>query len=160
MRFPWLTVGLAALLAASAAACSQPEADARSAIEARYEEYNRAYMAKDYEALAEIFDPAFVLNSDGEGPGAMKRDVMLQRMQFMSQRLTISNARTRIVALKPVGDAYEVTAEWTGDSAYVPLQESPDDPARRASTEQDSIDTWKKTPQGWRLVRRVLAADD
>lgn len=160
MRYAWLALGLATCVVAPGAACAKSEDEARSAIEARYEDYNRAYMAKDYKALAEIFDPEFVLKSKGEGPGAMKRDVMLQRMQFMAQRLTISNAKTAIVSIKAVGDAYEVSAHWTGDSSYVPPKESLDDPSRRAKTEQDSVDTWKKTPQGWRLVQRVLAADD
>lgn len=159
VRHTWLALGLFAIMSVPVAACAQSEQEAQAAIAARYEDYNRAYMAKDYKALAEIFDPEFVLTSKGEGPASMTRDVMLQRMQAMSQRLTISNAKTTIVSIKAVGDAYEVSTHWTGDSSYVPPKESPDDPARRARTEQAAVDTWKKTPQGWRLVQRVLAGD-
>lgn len=160
MRWTWLAAALATIAAMPVVACAPSEDEARTAIEARYADYNRAYMAKDYRALVEVFDPEFVLTSKGEGPASMTREVMLQRMQVMSQRLTISNATTTILSIKAVGDAYEVSAHWTGDSSYVPPTESPDDPSRRAKTQQASVDTWKKTPQGWRLVRRVLAADD
>ena len=160
MRWTWFALGLAAIVAAPAVVRAQSEREVQTAIQARYDEYNRAYMKKDYKALAEVFDPAFTLKSKGEGSGSMKLAPMLQRMELVSQRLTVSNAKTRIVSIKAVGDAYEVSAVWTGDSSYVPPKGSQDDPPRSGKAEQTFTDTWKKSEKGWWIVERRLAGDD
>jgi hypothetical protein len=160
MRRIAFALSLAAIIAASAPLRAAPEQEARKAIQARYDEFNRAYMKKDFKAVADVFDPECMLKTKGEGSRSMKVERMLEDMQAVSQRLTVSNAKTRIVSIKAVGDAYEVSAAWTGESSYVPPKGSKDDPPRSGKTEQTTSDTWKRSEKGWRIVQRVLERDD
>jgi ketosteroid isomerase-like protein len=160
MKWLGFAFSVAGIVGASAWLPALSAEDARTAIEARYEHYNRAYMQKDFTALAAVFDPAFVLKSPGEGSGSMPLGRMLQGMQMVAKRLSVTNAQTRIVSFKRNGDTCEVAAIWTGDSSYVPPAGSRDDPPRSGKTEQASVDTWKQTAEGWQLVQRILASDD
>src|SRR5262249_32005101 len=153
-------LSLAASIAAFSPVRAETELDARKAIQARYDEFNRAYMQKNFKALADVFDPDCKVNTNGEGSKSMKVDRMLQTMQVVSQRLTVSHAKTRIVSIKAVDHNYEVIAVGTGDSSYVPPKGTKDDPPRSGKTEQTTSDTWKKSEKGWRIVKRVLQRDN
>src|SRR5262249_15756149 len=103
-------LSLAAIMAAVAPVRAGTEREARGAIQGQYDPINLAYMKKDFKTVAQVFDPDGELKTNGEGSKSMKVARMLQDMQAMAQRLTVSHAKTRIVSIKAVGDAYEVSA--------------------------------------------------
>jgi ketosteroid isomerase-like protein len=148
-----------AILVTLPIARAETEKDAHSAIQARYDEFNRAYMKKDFKAVAAVFDPECSVTFKN-GKKSIKSAVLVQSMQAVSSRLTVSHATTRIVSIKADGDAYVVAAVWTGDSSYVPPLGSKDDPPRSSKTEQSVSDTWKKSGKGWRIVQRIIEGAD
>ncbi len=155
-----LVLGLLVAIAAPTFAAAGTVREARRAIQARYEQFDRAYMKKDFVGVGDVFDPACTLQGTGETKVPMKAERLVRNMKVMSSRLTVTRAKTRIVSIKSVGDAYEVSAVWTGHSTYTPPAGSVDDPPRSGDTEQTVTDTWKKSPQGWHIVKRVIQRVD
>jgi hypothetical protein len=129
--------------------------DARRAIQSRYDQFDRAYMKKDFRTVAEVFTPKCMLKLSGEGR-SMSASRVIQGMEALSRSLTISHARTQILSVNAAGTEYEVTAVWTGNSTYVPVSKSKEDPARRSRTKQNVRDTWQKTDKGWQIRQRII----
>jgi hypothetical protein len=135
--------------------------DAKRAIQSRYDQFDRAYMRKDFKTVAQVFTPKCMMKLNGEGR-SMSAARVIQGMEALSRSLTISHARTHILSVNLVGTEYEVTAIWTGNSTYIPVSQSKEDPARRTRTKQNVRDTWQKTDKGWQIRQRIIedAEDD
>lgn len=152
-----MLVVLSAVLAAGAIA--QGDSAARKAIQSRYDDYNRAYMKKDFKKVGEMFSSDCVFFLGGEGR-SMKASRALKGMEAMAGSLTIKNAKTRIVSIVAKGEQYEVVAAWSGHSNYVSsIKGSKEDPPRQADSKQAYRDTWKKTDKGWQIVGRIIGQD-
>jgi uncharacterized protein (TIGR02246 family) len=133
--------------------------DARRAIQARYDLFNRACMHKDFKTVGEVFTPDCLLTLVSEGR-SMKASQMVAGMKALSKSLTVSRAKTQILSMKSTGNGYEVAAVWTGYSVYAPAKKAVDDPARQSSTKQNVRDTWQKTDKGWQIVKRLIVEPD
>ena len=159
--YPLFSVLLALAFVLPIAVRADPAQDARQAIQSRYDQFDRAYMKKNFKTLAEGFTPKCRMKLNGEGR-SMSASGVIQGMEALSRSLTISHARTHILSVKATGTEYEVIAVWSGDSAYVPLSKSKEDPARRSRTKQNVRDTWQKTDKGWQIRQRIIeeAEDD
>src|SRR5690349_1141427 len=159
------TIRLAAALLVPALAVipclvrANDEKDARQAIQARYNQFDSAYMKKDFKSVAEVFAPDCNMKLVGEGR-PMKASRVVKGMVALSRSLTISHSRTRIVSLSSVGDHLEVNAVWTGESAYTSANHSKEDPSRRAKAKQVLHDTWARTDRGWQITRRIIEDSD
>jgi hypothetical protein len=133
--------------------------DARQAIQSRYDQLDRAYMKKDFKTVTEVFTPKCMLRLNGEGR-SMSASRVIKGMEALSRSLTISHARTHILSVNAAGTEYEVIAVWTGESTYVPVSKSKEDPARHSRTKQNVRDTWQKTDQGWQIRQRIIEEDE
>lgn len=138
---------------------AETEAEVRAAVEARYNAYNRAYEAKDFAAVATIFAADAKVSFRG-GKKTITRDTLVAGMRAVAPRLTVTQAHNRLLALRQVGDGWEVDTEWQGMSSYAPPAGAKDDPPRRGPTEQRSTDTWKRVDGAWRIVTRVIDGAD
>ena len=140
---------------------ADPVQETRRVIQSRYDQFDRAYMKKEFKAVAEIFAPKCMMKLNGEGRSMSARRV-IKGMEALSNSLTISHARTHILSVKTSGSEYEVIAVWTGESTYVPVSKSKEDPARRSKTKQNVCDIWQKTDNGWQIRQRIIkdAEDD
>lgn len=155
MRIIRLFAALLALVAVAPLARADADKEARKGIQARYDQFDRAYMKKDFKSVGEVFAPDCVLKLSSENR-TMQISRVFQGMQVVSKSLTVSHAKTQIASLKALEGGYEVDAIMTGDTVYAPPIVSKEDPPRRAKTRQLVHDTWKKTKKGWQIVRRII----
>ncbi|MGI4791846.1 MAG: nuclear transport factor 2 family protein [Janthinobacterium lividum] len=146
---------LSALVLSPSHVYAQSQADVRQAIQARYDQFDRAYMKKDFPSVGKVFTPDCVMELQGEGR-SMNAPRVIKGMRAVSKFLTVSHAKTRIVSVKPQGSAYAVSAVWTGDSSYIPAKGAQDDRPRHSRTQQAYLDTWKKTGTGWQIAHRSI----
>ena len=160
-RLPFLAILLALICVYLPVLVRADAANAtRQAIQSRYDRFDRAYMKKDFKSAAQVFTPECVLKLNSEGR-TMTAVRVVQGMEAVSKSLTISQAKTRILSVKPIKYGYEVAAVWSGNSAYIPANGSKEDPPRRSRAKQTVLDTWKKTDTGWQIAHRVIEeADD
>ena len=143
----------------SVAVLADAAQEARRSIQARYDQFDRSYMKKDFKGVSEVFTPECIFKLNGEGR-SMAAIRVIKGMEAVSKNLTISHARTRILSVKSTPKGLEISAAWTGDSAYAPSVASKDDPPRRAKVKQTVHDTWKQTEKGWQIIGRVIQDDD
>ena len=148
-------LALPALLSPPGPVCAQAPAGVRQAIQARYNQFDRAYMQKDFRSVGEVFTGGCLMKLQSENR-SMKAPRVIQGMQAVSKSLTVTHARTRILSVQPEGAAYAVSAVWSGDSSYLAVRGAQDDHPRRGRTQQTFRDTWKKTGAEWQIVQRII----
>lgn len=136
-------------------ASAKAPAGVRQAIQARYNQFDHAYMRKDFQSVGKVFTADCVLRLESENRTMSAPRVVLG-MQAVSKALTVSHARTRILSVQPQGAAYAVSAIWTGDSSFTPAPGTQDDQPRHGKTQQTYQDTWKKTGAAWQIVQRII----
>ena len=127
----------------------------RTAIQARYDQFDRAYMRKDFKGVGSIFTAGCLLKLKGENR-SMTAPRAVQGIQAVSKALTVTHAVTHIVSVTAQGDAFLVSAVWSRDSAYVPPVGTQDDKPRHGKTHQAYSDTWRKTKNEWQIVQRII----
>jgi ketosteroid isomerase-like protein len=137
---------------------AESEREAQKAIQARYNEFDRAYMRKDFAKVREVFTPDCVFHLGTEGR-SMKAERALKGMEALSKALTVSHAKTVVSSVNAKGRDFDVVAIWSGDSKYVPVSKSKEDPPRQAKTKQAYRDRWKKTQKGWQITDRIIGND-
>ena len=156
MKAIQLIAGLMFLAAVSSLVHADTDKYARQAIQARYNQFDKAYMHKDFKQVEEILTPncRFVLSGEGRSISTPK---FLEGVKAMSKALTVSHARTRIVSLKATREGFETSVLWTGSSLYAPppamRQEAHPKPK---NVSQSFRDTWRKTDKGWQISQRIL----
>lgn len=157
--FGWALLALASVAPPVVVVRADTAPNAQRLLQARYDQFDRAYMKKDFTAIASFFAPDCTLTLAGE-KRSMKAPRVVSGMKALSGSLTVSHAKTRIVSIAPAGDGYIVDAAWTGYSVYAPARKAKDDPARRSWTKQRYRDTWKKTNRGWQITLRIIQEAD
>ncbi|HLK55307.1 MAG TPA: nuclear transport factor 2 family protein, partial [Chthonomonadaceae bacterium] len=133
--------------------------DAQRAIQSRYDQFDRAYMNKDFKSVAEVFTSDCVLKLQSEGR-TMSAPRVIKGMEALSTSLTISHAKTHINAIIATRSGFEVNATWTAHSDYIPTFRSQEDHPRRSRVKQTYHDTWKKTDKGWQIAYRTIEEDE
>ena len=143
------------LVCAPGAVRAASPAEVRVAIQAQYNQFDRAYARKDFKSVGKVFTTDCVLRLKDDNR-SMSAPRVIQGMLSVSKALTVSHAQTRIVSVTAQGDKYEVSAVWTGDSVYVPAKGTQDDKPRSGKTRQAYHDTWRKTKNGWQIAGRII----
>jgi hypothetical protein len=153
-------IGFILVLAAAAAAApgvrAGSDAAARRAIQGRYDQFDRAYVKKEFQRVEAVFAPSCRLTRVGDDH-SMKATRLLQGMKALSKALTVSQSKTRIVSIAPVKEGFAVRAVWTATSVYAPPGASGSaERPKPKPVSQKYRDTWAKTGQGWQIVQRVI----
>ncbi|MGE0102569.1 MAG: nuclear transport factor 2 family protein [Blastocatellales bacterium] len=133
-------------------ACGDNEAEVRQSIQSGYERFDVAYKGRDRRNVETIFAPECIFKQSDEGR-TMKLPKFMNAMEFSFRAMTIYYIKSRVESLKLKDDVAEVTVDVATDALISPPGGSEGHRAKMTGKYQD---TWKKTPDGWKIIQRVI----
>lgn len=147
---------LISLLQIPVTACGDNEDEIKQAIQSRYDQFDVAYKGRDRRSLEELFTSDCVFKQNDEGR-QMTLPKFMKAMEFSFKAMTIFYIRTQIETLKLDNDTARVVVSMSTDVEISPpaVDGVKSRPQRVKSTSKYE-DTWKKTPEGWKIVRRIV----
>ncbi|AIE87852.1 nuclear transport factor 2 family protein [Fimbriimonas ginsengisoli] len=127
------------------------QADPRRAIQAQYDAWSKAYMARDAETLIGILSPDYTLTGSNKKPLAY--DVYVAKLRLMKETpADPTRYSTHIKKLTERGDEADVVSVETMETDTVdPKTKRPALSLHR----HEYLDTWIHYDAGWRLRRTV-----
>ena len=137
-------------------ACGENEADIKQIIQSRYDQFDVAYKGRDRKNIEDIFAPECVFKQNDEGR-KMTLPKFMNAIEFSFRAMTIYYINSQIETIKLDNDTAQVTVSSSTDADIITaVVDGEKKESKRAKTTKKYQDTWKKTPQGWRIVQRLI----
>lgn len=138
-------------------ACGNDEAEIKKVLQSRYGQFDIAYKERDREKVEGLFDPGCKFKQTDEGR-TLTLPRFMQGIEFAFRAMTVYDIKTRVETVKLENDDTAVVTVHSSSDVKIaqPAVEGVNNEDHRAKSNQIYRDTWKNTPQGWRIIERVI----